>query len=68
MPARVRKLIGGIAMLAFLFFYVVVAVAIADHLPDQWAAKLVFFVAAGMLWGVPLLPLIKWMNSEPKEK
>jgi hypothetical protein len=65
MPTRLRKLVGGVGMLAFLFFYVGVMVAIADHLPDQWAVKLVFFVLAGTLWGVPLLPLITWMNKEP---
>ena len=65
MPARVRKLIGGLAILAFLFVYVGLVVVIADHVPNQWAVKLLFFGLAGVLWGVPLLPLIRWMNREP---
>lgn len=62
MPARIRKLIGGFGMLAFLLFYMGLMVAIADHLPDQWAVKLGFFVVAGTAWGAPLIPLITWMN------
>ena len=62
MPVRLRKLIGGVAILAFLFFYVGVAVAVADHLPDQWAVKLLFFAVIGTAWGVPIIPLITWMN------
>jgi hypothetical protein len=61
-PARLRKLIGSVAMLLFLLFYVGVALALADHLPDLWFAKLAFFLVAGTAWGVPLIPLISWMN------
>ena len=62
MPARVRKLIGGAAILAFLLFYMGLMAAVADHLPNQQAIKLAFFVVAGMAWGAPLIPLISWMN------
>jgi hypothetical protein len=62
MPARLRKLIGGLGMLAFLIAYAVIMTVIADHLPNQWAVKLVFFVIAGTAWGAPLIPLITWMN------
>jgi hypothetical protein len=62
MPARVRKLIGSILVLVFLAVYVGVVVTVADHIPNLWIAKLVFFSLAGVLWGVPLIPLITWMN------
>jgi hypothetical protein len=62
MPARLRKLIGGVGILVFLILYALVMTIIADHLPDQWAVKLIFFVIAGTGWGVPLIPLITWMN------
>lgn len=64
MPARLKKLVGSILMLVFLFVYVGGVVAVADHLPDQWLVKLVFFLLAGTLWGAPLIPLITWMNRE----
>ena len=62
MPARVRKLIGSVAILVFLAAYVALAVTVADRLPNHWAAHLAFFLIVGMAWGVPLLPLITWMN------
>jgi hypothetical protein len=62
MPARIRKLIGGVGVVAFLIAYAVLMTVIADHLPNQWAVKLIFFVVAGVGWGLPLIPLITWMN------
>ena len=65
MPARVRKLIGLVAILAFCGVYVVVVSTIGDYLPDHWLARLIYYALAGTLWGVPLFPLIRWMNREP---
>ena len=62
MSARLRKLIGLVGILAFLTAYVVAVSKIADFIPKQWAAQLAFFVVAGLGWGVPILPLISWMN------
>jgi hypothetical protein len=63
MSARLRKLIGLIVILVFLTAYVVAVVSIGDNLPDNWAAKLAFYGPAGLLWGIPLFPLIRWMNA-----
>ncbi|HEX4095332.1 MAG TPA: DUF2842 domain-containing protein [Caulobacteraceae bacterium] len=62
MGARTRKAIGGVAMLAFLAAYVVVAVSIGSRLPDQWAVRLAYYAVVGTVWGLPLIPLISWMN------
>ncbi len=62
MSARVRKLIGGIAILAFLLLYVGLALIVSDHLPDNWVARTAFFFVVGTAWGVPLFPLLTWMN------
>ena len=67
MSPRIRKFIGLIAILAFLCAYVVLASTVGDYLPDHWAARLVYYALAGSLWGVPLFPLIRWMNREPRE-
>ena len=64
MPVRLRKFIGLIAILAFCVAYVAVAVTISDYLPDHWAVRLIFYALAGTLWGVPLFPVIRWMNRE----
>jgi hypothetical protein len=62
MSARVRKLIGSLAILVFLAAYVSGAVLLADHLPAGRLVQFAYFAAAGVLWGAPLAPLIRWMN------
>jgi NhaP-type Na+/H+ or K+/H+ antiporter len=62
MPARIRKLIGGVGIVAFLIAYAVAVATIAGHLPDNALVKLAFFALAGLCWGVPLIPFISWMN------
>jgi uncharacterized protein DUF2842 len=62
MKARARKAVGGVAMLAFLAVYVWVATSIGMRLPNQWAIRLAYYAIVGLAWGLPLLPLITWMN------
>lgn len=62
MTARVRKAIGGVGILAFLGAYIWLAATIGPLVPDQWFLRLVFYAVAGVGWGVPLIPLILWMN------
>ncbi|MCA6286593.1 DUF2842 domain-containing protein [Phenylobacterium sp.] len=62
MHPRLRSFIGSVAILVFLVGYVWAATAIADRLPDDPVIKLVYFAVAGLAWGLPLLPLMTWMN------
>jgi hypothetical protein len=62
MSARLRKLIGMIGILAFLTAYVAVVATLGDHVPKLWWVQVIYFGLAGVLWGVPLFPLISWMN------
>jgi hypothetical protein len=62
MHPRLRSFIGSVAILVFLVGYVWAATAIADRLPDDPMIKLVYFAVAGLAWGLPLLPLMTWMN------
>jgi len=64
MTARVRKFVGMIAIVAFMALYVIVVSTVGDYVPDHWLARLVYFGLAGTLCGVPLFPLIRWMNRE----
>ncbi len=68
MNPRLKKLIGMLGMLVFLFFYVVLAITIADHLPRHWIIQVIYFAVIGVAWGVPLFPLLSWMNREPGQK
>jgi hypothetical protein len=63
MSARVRKFIGLFGILVFVSAYALAASKIADHLPNNILAQLAFYVVIGAAWGLPILPLIKWMNS-----
>lgn len=62
MSARARKFIGLFAILAFLVVYIGLVGMVAEHIPKHWAAQLAYFIVAGMGWGVPILPLLDWMN------
>lgn len=63
MSNRWRKFLGGIAILAFLAGYALAAVAVGERLPDLWWVQLIFFAVAGTAWGVPLIPLLSWMDQ-----
>lgn len=65
MPTRLRKLLGSAGVLAFLAAYVGSVAVLADRVPPNAWAQTAFFAAAGVLWGVPLIPLIRWMNGGP---
>ena len=62
MSARLRKLIGMMAILVFVTAYAVAAVFLAERLPESLWVQTIFFIVAGLAWGVPILPLISWMN------
>lgn len=74
MQRRQRKLIGFIVTLAFVVFYALVAMALAQArfvmtAPDllQW----IYYAVIGLAWIVPLMPLIRWMerpDGAPAEK
>jgi hypothetical protein len=60
--ARLRKLIGLVGMMVFLGAYIWLMATIGEHMPAHWAAQVVFYAVAGVCWGIPILPLISWMN------
>lgn len=64
MSPRLRKFIGLIAILLWLAVYLTVVASLADEIPQGWGWKLAYFGFFGTFWGVPLFPLIRWMNRE----
>lgn len=62
MNPRLRKLIGLFGILAFLPLYMGGVAQLAQHVPDHGPWPFVFYALAGVCWGVPILPLISWMN------
>jgi hypothetical protein len=62
MPARVRKLVGGVAIVVFVIAYAAVAVTVSGWLPKTPLVELPYYLVVGIAWGVPIIPLISWMN------
>lgn len=63
MGPRLRKIIGGLAMLVFLALYVALAVTLVDRLPNWGWLKGLYFIVVGIAWGIPLIPLLTWMDK-----
>ena len=64
MPARWRKLIGGLALLVFLVVYAVLIATLASS-ERFFASALVeflFYAIAGLAWVVPAAALVWWME------
>lgn len=59
-----RKPVAALAMLAFMVLWIWGAGTVGSNMTEapKWL-QLVFFIAAGTLWILPLRPLFKWMNA-----
>jgi Protein of unknown function (DUF2842) len=67
MPVRFRKFIGGFGLVAFVVAYAVAVVALGEKLPDNMWFKAAYFSISGFAWGLPALPLLRWMREKPGE-
>lgn len=70
MPYRLKKFIGMLILVALVVIYAIVATTIATYrLADSaWYVHLAFFALSGILWVVPAMFVISWMERKPKEK
>ena len=69
MSIRTRKLIGALFMVVYVIFYALIAMALAQSRPLQEASPYVqpfLYAILGLVWIVPLLPLITWMAREDR--
>ena len=70
MPIRIRKLVGGIALIILVVGWALLAMALAQ-LPVIKANAIVetiYYVVAGLGWVLPAMPLIKWMQVDKKQR
>jgi hypothetical protein len=65
MSMRLRKLVGLVGILTFILLYMGVVVRLSNYVPDHGPLQFAFYALAGVCWGVPILPLISWMNRGP---
>lgn len=61
---RWRPAVASMAALIFLAFYVWAVIAIGARLPDHPMVHLLFYGTAGIVWGVPLFPLLRWAGRD----
>lgn len=64
MNVRLRKLIGTVLTVVFLVIYCLLAMVLAVRLlpgTGGWV-QLSYYVAAGLLWVIPIGLLIRWMQ------
>ena len=58
-----RKPAGIFLILALIAAWAVLVATLADFFPNApWPLRAVFFVAAGIVWILPLKPLLRWME------
>lgn len=65
MTPRVRKLVGAVALIAFVAVYALIAGALAESRPLQAAPVLwrtLGYVVLGLAWTIPAGALIRWME------
>ena len=69
MPYRLRKFIGMVVLVSLVVIYALVATTIASYrLADSaWYIHLAFFAFTDLLWVVPAMFIISWMEKRPKD-
>ncbi|RVU15090.1 DUF2842 domain-containing protein [Methylobacterium oryzihabitans] len=69
MRRRTRSLIGTIVMIAFVFVYAPLAMALADSRIAETPplVQSVLYAVLGIAWIFPLMPLIRWMSRPDPE-
>lgn len=70
MHPRIRKLIGTVLLVLIVCVYALLAtmIAVAQLAESHWSIHLLYFALTGLLWIVPAMFIIKWMEGPVKKK
>ncbi|WP_011580498.1 MULTISPECIES: DUF2842 domain-containing protein [Chelativorans] len=70
MPIRLKKLIGMLLLVLLVVVYAIVSTAFAvAQLADKSAlVHLAFYLVTGLLWVLPAMALVKWMEGKPRRR
>jgi hypothetical protein len=70
MPVRLKKLIGTIILIALVIVYALVATAVAVARLSEAGplTHMLYFFLTGLLWVLPAMLIIKWMQTPPRSK
>ncbi|MCP4314834.1 MAG: DUF2842 domain-containing protein [Hyphomicrobiales bacterium] len=65
MPVRLRKLIGTFILVALVVLYALVATTVAAYRLAEapWWVHLLYFFLTGLLWVLPAMWIIRWMEK-----
>lgn len=63
MPLRLKKIIGSLFVCVFVLFWVVLAIGLANRVPNVWYLQLAFYAVMGLGWGLPIFPVLVWMEK-----
>jgi predicted membrane channel-forming protein YqfA (hemolysin III family) len=66
MPRRVRTFIGTCLMIVYVFAYALIAIALTQSrvLELPHLVQTVIYLILGLIWVVPLIPLLSWMSKK----
>lgn len=68
MSDAARKLLGLLVLLAGLFVYALLAMRLAVLvLPDDLIVQTLYYIAAGVLWVVPAVPFVRWVQGRGRQ-
>jgi Protein of unknown function (DUF2842) len=64
MPIRIRKLVGGVALIVLVVGWSLIAMALAQLpvIKANGVVEVIYYVVAGLGWVLPAMPLIRWMS------
>ncbi len=70
MPVRLKKFIGTILIVLLVIIYALMATTIATYrlAESAWYVHFLYFLVTGVLWVVPAMFLIRWMERPPRRK
>ena len=70
MPPRLRKLIGTVLIIILVILYALIATTVASATLGEsaWYIHLLYFAATGLLWILPAMLIIKWMEKPGKRR
>lgn len=70
MPKTLRKLIGTVSIVVLVLVYAFLATMIASATLGQshWTVHLAYFFVTGLLWILPAMWIIKWMEKPGRIK
>lgn len=66
MPVRLKKFVGSVLLVALVIVYALAATTVAaSRLATSGPlVHLIFFLVSGLLWILPAMVIIKWMQHE----